>query len=58
MRQAQRRQADGRAVEPISRFGRCLIHTGMPLCFGSRDSSSRPLRGEMIYYNNIAIKAI
>ena len=32
MHEAQTRQSDGRAVEPVRRFRGCLIHPEMPLC--------------------------
>jgi len=33
MQEAQTRQSDGCAVEPVRRFRGCLIHPEMPLCW-------------------------
>jgi len=33
MQEAQTRQSDGRAIEPVRRFRGCLIHPEMPLCW-------------------------
>ena len=58
MQQAQSGEADSGAVEPIGRFGGCLIHAGMPLCFGDRTGAERRITREMIYYNNISLKSL